>query len=81
MKTILKDVAQSILRRYGFELKRINPNAESPLPKWIADSEPESIVDEVISQGWIYNVLHMANKNYTSPRLSYKNTVWRRYSD
>ena len=73
----MKKIIRFILRKFGFEVRKINKSFLNDQPltaKWIKDSEPEPNVDEVIKEGWVSNVLHMANKNYTPPNLSYLRT-------
>jgi hypothetical protein len=65
----IKDAVRAVLLRFGWELNRVNVPL-SP-PPWIVRAEPRSLEDEVIKEGWVYNVLCMANRYYSPPSLAF----------
>jgi hypothetical protein len=69
----LRSLVSRVLREFGLQLCRINDEPSS-MPNWICSSEPDPIRDEVIADGWDYNVLHMSNKYYSPSALSYRRT-------
>jgi len=65
-----------VLKKKGYELKRIeqNPPASLILPQKIIEKEIIPNTDDVIKEGWEHNVLHMANKNFSPSNLSFFRT-------
>lgn len=68
--------AKAVAEARGFELSRagvVRADAHIDVrPGWI--DEPEPVTDDVIRDGWVYNVLHMANRTYRPSRLAYRRT-------
>ncbi|MBF0232559.1 MAG: methyltransferase domain-containing protein [Desulfamplus sp.] len=73
--TIIKQVAKLALKKLGYEIKLIEQgNLPLSVPRWIQEIEIKPNTDDVISEGWVHNVLHMANKYYSPTNLNFLRT-------
>lgn len=73
MKAVLKKLIAQSLARLGYEVVR-RPRPYQIVEPWF--SRTEAIADDVVSDTWRSNVLHMANRNYRPLRLVYWRPRW-----
>ena len=72
--SMLKKFLKWFLKKKGYEICPINQKLLPSTPQWIQESSALPNVDAVIKGGWDYNVLHMANKNYSPPHPGFLRT-------